>query len=377
MTTSTKYLCQLFERQRIVIADCPRYADLHFFDTDGYRPYRVMAPSIGNGFGGFIVGFGGYLRPSDMADMAATLHRSVAALTTLGFMTGNGGIFPVYQALCERGFGDNARLEKLLIEQPVTELFAASLERRGLWRSLDFFDGLAGYCFGLAGFGDARFEALERDVFPFFAQLLEGAMARRAQYDAPTPGFSHGFLGYAQALLAIHHRTGERHYLDLANQFRDLAHDLFVQGEDGPGRLRAVRSEASVYSMFCNGHIGLALHESYRARLGLDAKKIVTVGDDNLLFDTTYCHGTPSLFAALRTGFLVSEDPTLETRVEASMQEQVALLRAREKSLMGNMAWNYGALALFSEARDFRGTSLTTVLHAGLCETQAAQRFAA
>lgn len=370
MTRMDDYLRSVFHAQRIVIADCTRFADLHFFDTDGYRPYRVLAPSLGNGFGGYLVGFSRYLDRSDIENMARRLHRSAHALNTLGFMTGYGGLYAVAGNLRRLGYSTDPALDQLLDTLPVKAWISNSVERRGLWRTLDFFDGLAGYCFGVASFGTAHQITQQRPTFEIFADLLQGAMDRRSVYDAPTPGFSHGFTGYAHALLAIFAATADSRFRDLADFFREEAHRGFGLTRQADGTAEVAPAEAQVYSMFCNGHVGLALHEGYRHSILGDGQPLRCAPLSHLLLDTTYCHGTPSLLAALDAGWLVTDDPDLRRSVEDAHHRNLDDLYANKRTLLANLTWNYGALGLFSESKDFGGLSLTQVLNGKLAARQ-------
>jgi hypothetical protein len=366
MIDMQNYLCTQFRQQRVVIADCVRWADILFNARDNYEPLRVLPPSLGNGFGGIVVGFHQFLDKADVADVARCLHRSAMSLDTLGLMTGFGGLYPLVACLRRLGHDPNPSLDALLAELPVRDWINGSVERRGLWRALDLFDGLAGYCFGVAAFGTAEQVAGHAGHFDFFADLLEGVVARRFAYDDPTPGISHGFLGYSHALLAIYRATGERRFLELADLFRAEAHKAFglVVCEDG--LCRVDKSEGPVFSMFCNGHVGLALHESYRDSVLCDGCRITAAPLTELLLDTTYCHGVPSLLAALRSGFLYAQDPSIEATALAVMNSALDDLYAGRRCLLANMTWNYGALGLFSEAPGFTGVSLTTVMHGSL-----------
>lgn len=129
-------------------------------------------------------------------------------------------------------------------------------------RELDLLHGVAGLIGPLLMLGDAHALAWARlagNRLVDQQQASGGWIIPSAQAQRPLTGWAHGAAGMAAALAQLYHHSGERRYLQAAEQGLDYERQVFVAQVGNWPDFRAPQDSPAFHLGWCNGAPGIAL----------------------------------------------------------------------------------------------------------------------
>ena len=315
---------------------------------EAYESPRPLPPTLGVGLCGLLAAFPNVPSPTDLEAFGRGAPGATARLRSHGAMTGIGGAFLLDRMLSDwTGMPRGTVTAALSGRDLLAEFERALFQTRRPHLVLDFFDGLAGFAWGMCLHGTDTEVAHFAPVLDGFAALCERLPGDPDRFGPDYGGLAHGRTGLAMGLAAMAARRRDEALWAAAEAHAraDLA-----RLDDGAvmDHRRTPGAVLPINRMFCNGLLGLAAFQGLKRRHGREWQVLASPPFDALMVDVSFCHGLPAALAAWQAGLVRAHAPSDMDGALGFVEREIARIAEGAVSLTTNLSWNTGAVSLLT-----------------------------